>query len=252
MFFASKNLTEVDSINPLIGITCGHQWEDPERYYVNGTYISAITKAGGVPVLIPYMAEQKLSQILDLLDGLLVPGGIDIDARLFNQELHPRSGKIDPLWDQLDIFMIRGALEKNIPVLAICRGCQILNVACGGSMIQDIESQVANPIKHQQQAPKWYGTHSVTITPQSLLQRIFMSNSLRVNSFHHQSVLEIAPGFQVSALASDGVVEAIESVEHDFVMGVQWHPELMVKPNSDSSQLFTAFILATKGVMEGI
>jgi len=233
-------------MRPLIGITCGHQWEEPERFYVNAAYVHCITDAGGTPILIPYMAAHKLRSLLISLDGLLVPGGIDVDARLFNQEIHPKSGIIDPWWDELDITMIQGALELDLPVLAICRGCQVLNVACGGTLIQDIESFVTQPIKHQQQAPKWYATHSISLADNSLLAAIFDASQIQVNSFHHQAVAQVAPGFQISATASDGVIEAIESTMHRFVVGVQWHPELMASRDPIARRLFTQFIAAAE------
>lgn len=231
-------------MNPLIGITCGHQWSDPERFYVNGPYIHGITAAGGIPILVPYLDRAKLEQILDRIDALLVPGGIDVDAKHYNQELHPKSGIINPWWDELDIFMIRGALARNLPLLAICRGCQILNVACGGSLIQDIESFIPQPIKHQQQAPKWYPTHGVTLVSDSHLAEIYGTTILRVNSFHHQAVDQVAPGFRVTAVASDGVIEGIESIKHRFVVGVQWHPELMVSHDPAVQTLFARFTAA--------
>ncbi len=238
---------EVELITPIIGITCGHEWEDTERYYVNAAYIRNIVNAGGVPILIPYMEAEKLEIILNTIDGLLVPGGVDIDAQLFNQEPHPKSGLIDPLWDQLDLTMIRGSLGRKLPILAICRGCQILNVACGGTLIQDVASYVKQPVKHEQQAPKWYATHRINLTKDSLLAEIFLAKQLRVNSFHHQAVAEVAPGFCCSAVASDGVIEGIESIEHKFVIGVQWHPELMVEYNPIFGNLFKQFVMAACG-----
>ncbi len=232
-------------MNPIIGITSGREWELKERYYVNGAYIKAITKASGIPIIIPHMAQKKLESILDIIQGLLIPGGIDIDANLFNQEPHPKSGTIDPLWDQLDMGMIRGALARNLPILAICRGCQILNVACGGTLIQDINAQTECPIKHEQEAPNWYATHGIKLEPDSLLAGIFATNSLRINSYHHQAVAEVAPGFRFSAIAADGIIEAIESIKHEFVIGVQWHPELMVDYYPVFQKLFQRFVMVS-------
>lgn len=209
---------------------------------MNESYITCILAAGGTPVLIPYMDHPRLSLILKLIDGLLVPGGIDIDAQLFNEELHPKSGIIDPWWDKLDVYMIGGAIERKLPILAICRGCQILNVTCGGSVIQDIPSSVSQPLKHHQQAPKWYATHNVTITKGSRLASIFERDVIKVNSFHHQAVGRLAPSFNQTAIASDGIIEAIESNELPFVIGVQWHPELMTVHYPVFQQLFNQFV----------
>ena len=233
-------------MNPLIGITCSHQWEEPRRFYVHTAYVQAVAAAGGIPVLVPYQDDSCLEAILGQIAGLLVPGGSDLDSSHFNQELHPKSGIIDPWRDCLDLAMIRGALARELPILAVCRGSQVLNVACGGSLIQDIESQIQEPIKHQQQAPAWYPTHEVAIEAGSLLARIFETTSLRVNSFHHQALDQIASGFRVSAAAGDGVVEAIESVNHRFVLGVQGHPELMINGDPAMGKLFVHFVGAAK------
>lgn len=227
---------------PIIGITCGHQWKDPERYYVNAGYIDCITAAGGVPILIPYTDEEKLKQIVAKIDGLLLPGGIDIDARLFGEEPHPGCGEIDPRWDQLDSMVIELVRKRQLPILAICRGIQILNVACGGTIIQDIPSQVNQPIKHTQEAPKFHPTHSVRLKPDTILSEMFQANTLWVNSFHHQAVGKVAPGFKASAQSSDGVIEAIENEEHPYMVGVQWHPELMVSHYPKFRELFNRLV----------
>lgn len=231
-------------MKPIIGITCGHQWEGIERYYVNQAYVTSILQAGGIPVLIPYMNVTLLAQMLKQVQGILIPGGIDIDANLFSHDIHPQCGKIDPMWDELDITVIRIALARNLPLLGICRGCQILNVACGGSLIQDIPSQTQSQINHRPEAPKWYATHEISIQPDSKLSQILHTTNTRVNSFHHQAVLQVAPGFQVTAVANDGIIEAIESVEHDYVIGVQWHPELMLDYYPEFKNLFSELIRA--------
>jgi len=233
-------------MNPLIGILCSHQWDGPQRFYVNTAYVQAVAAAGGVPILIPYQEEPKLETILDQIAGLLVPGGVDLDAKYFDQTPHPKSGIIDPWRDQLDLYMIHGALARQLPILAICRGCQVLNAACGGSLIQDIDSQIPQPLKHRQEAPSWYPTHDVAVTADSLLAEIYGTVSLRVNSFHHQAPDRIAPGFRAVARASDGVVEAIESTDGRFVVGVQWHPELMFGHDPGVSRLFERFTAAAR------
>ena len=133
---------------PLIGLVCGHQQQDPNRYYVNSAYIRAVTQSGGTPILIPYMPREQLFTVVDLLDGLLLPGGIDIDPNRFGENPHPKCGEIDPIWDDLDLTVTGMALERDIPILAICRGCQALNVALSGTLVQDIPSQISESIKH--------------------------------------------------------------------------------------------------------
>lgn len=229
-------------MTPVIGVTCGHQWDGTKRHYVNEAYITSVLAAGGLPILIPHMNPNLLLEVIKQVDAVLIPGGIDIDANLFNQEIHPRCGKIDPLWDELDLTVIRAALERDLPLLAICRGCQILNVACGGDLVQDIPSQVKDAINHNPDAPKWHATHDIAVTDDSKLAKLLGTTSIRVNSFHHQAVARIAPGLQVSAVASDGVIEGIESKEHGYVIGVQWHPELMIKHHPVFKSLFTELI----------
>lgn len=230
----------------VIGITCGHSWEAPERFYVNEAYVQQIITAGAIPILIPYMDPEKLKVVVEQIDGLLIPGGNDIDARLFGEEPQPGLGSIDPIWDMLDMTVIRFALSRNLPILGICRGCQILNVTCGGSLIQDIATQVTNPIKHQQLAPKWHGTHDISIASGSKLASVLGVTEIAVNSFHHQAIARIASGFIASAYASDGIIEGIESTQHNCVLGVQWHPELMTSHEPIFTQLFTHLVQSAK------
>ncbi len=227
---------------PLIGITCGHQWQERERYFVNVGYVQNILSSGGTPILIPYMEKHKLMEIMDLIDGLLIPGGIDIDPSLFGQDPHPNCGLIDPIWDELEGHVISTALSRDLPLLAICRGCQILNVVAGGDLIQDISSQVSPAIKHMQQAQKWHATHEIKIEPDSILATTLNTNNITVNSYHHQAVGQVASQFSAVAWANDHIVEAIESREHTYVLGVQWHPELMTNHHPVFHQLFTVLV----------
>lgn len=228
---------------PLIGVVCGHQ-EDPERFYVNAPYLYALQRAGGIPVLICHMPKDDLFTLLPNFSGILLPGGIDIDPSYYGEEPHPDCGRIDPLWDELDTTVARWAMENAVPVLAICRGMQVLNVAAGGTLIQDIPSQLSKHIKHSQHAPKWYATHDIQIEAGSLLDSIIGQQTTRVNSFHHQAVRDVGQGLRVSAFASDGVIEAVEGTGKHFVLGVQWHPEHMVGHYSSAERIFTAFVQA--------
>lgn len=229
---------------PLVGLVCGHQRENPDRYYVNSAYIQAVIAAGGTPVLIPYQPKEQLRRIIHLVDGLVLPGGIDVDPNRYGQNPVVQCGEIDPLWDELDLTAAGFALERDIPILAICRGIQVLNVALGGSLVQDIPSQITDPVKHSQEAPRWYATHDITVQSASLLGEIWGTDSTRVNSFHHQSVGALGRGLRVVATAPDGVIEAVESSEHHFVLGVQWHPELMVDHYPVSRRIFAHFVQA--------
>lgn len=231
---------------PLIGLTCGHQRHNPDRYYVNNAYLKAIINAGGIPLLIPYQPKDQIFQLIDLLDGLVLPGGNDLDPSRYGQNPAIACGEMDPHCDELDLLSAGFALEQGLPILAICRGMQVLNVALGGTLVQDIPTQITDPIKHKQDAPSWYSTHDVAIQSASLLGNIWGNALGKVNSFHHQSVNKLGQGLRIVATAPDGIVEAIESSAHDFVLGVQWHPELMVDHYPSAKAIFERFILAAK------
>lgn len=232
---------------PLIGLTCGHQRENPQRYYVNNAYIQAVLEAGGTPLLIPYQPKERLFPVLEFLDGLVLPGGVDIDPNRYGENPALGCGEIDPFWDELDLTVTGLALERNLPILAICRGCQVLNVVLGGSLIQDIPSQISNPIKHRQQAPRWYATHDISLQTASILGGIWGNAPQRVNSFHHQAIAKVGQGLRVVASAADGVVEAVESSHHRFVLGVQWHPEHMIHHYPVAARIFLRFVQACQG-----
>jgi len=138
---------------PLIGLVCGNHREYPTANFVNRAYIEAILAAGGTAVLIPFQPKENLRQIVDLLAGIVVPGGVDVDPMRYGESPSPGCGKVDPDWDELDLNVLGLALERDLPVLAICRGMQVLNVAYGGSLFQDIASEVDQAIKHRQEAP---------------------------------------------------------------------------------------------------
>jgi putative glutamine amidotransferase len=143
-------------------------------------------------------------------------------------------------------------LENGVPIFAICRGIQVLNVAAGGTLVQDIPSQVSDPIKHQQEAPRWYATHDISIQPGSRLAELAGGRALRVNSFHHQAVRQVGAGLRVAASAPDGIIEAIEGTTSRFVLGVQWHPELMVDHYPTAQKLFDEFVQAARDGQESL
>jgi len=208
----------------LIGLSVNHK-EDTSR--IADTYVNAVVKAGGSPVLIPCITDETvLEEIVSRIDGLILSGGDDIYSPLFGEELHPAVESYDLERDQYEMALVKQAVERQMPVLGICRGCQVINVAFGGSLIQDIPSQVPeSTINHNQEEAREVATHSVRISPESRLHQIAKAEQIMVNSFHHQAVKAVAPGFEAVALAEDGVIEAIESSEEKVILGVQWHPE---------------------------
>ncbi|WP_391207837.1 gamma-glutamyl-gamma-aminobutyrate hydrolase family protein [Psychrobacillus sp. L4] len=204
----------------------------------------AIAKFGGVPLVLPNMVYAGIDTIAEMIDGLLLTGGGDIDPTLFGEEPLQGLGDITPERDAFEIAMIQKMLELNKPILGLCRGAQILNIAVGGDMYQDIYSQIESKLlQHNQQAPRWHGSHFVQVMKGSLLHGIVRAEQFKINSYHHQANRGVPNGFAVSAVSSDGIVEAIESKNHRFVMGLQWHPEyLVLKNDSISASIFTAFI----------
>lgn len=228
-------------MEPVIGITCKHEAEQGQILLEEG-YVRAIEAAGGLPLLLPPLGTAALvARCATVIDGLLLAGGPDIDPVHFGEE--PRgTGTISPLRDHFELSLLAAVLRLGKPVLAICRGVQVLNVAGGGDLYQDILSQCPEALKHMQQAPAWYPTHRVNLAPGSFLARLYGSPSLRVNSFHHQAIRRVAPGYQVAAQAEDGLVEAIEASGPAFVVGVQWHPERMWESDERQARLFRAFV----------
>ena len=246
---AKTGVTAVAEGNaPVIGITCGHDTAGgQDRWFVKAPYIRAVVEAGGVPLLIPPTWDERLLVLcLDRVDGLLLTGGVDVDPALYGQEPHKALGKVDREWDDLDVVAARLALARDMPVLGICRGVQVLNVAAGGTLVQDIASQVKGALAHQQSAPVWEPTHEVTVAEGSRLHALLGVTATAVNSFHHQAVQVVAPGFRAVAHAADGVIEGIESELHRFAVGVQWHPELMAGSDAVQRRLFAGFLAAVR------
>lgn len=231
---------------PVIGITCS--WDDNNgRYYLNSLYARAITAAGGLPVLIPdCLGQDEIGELPSLIDGLLLTGGGDVDPEYFGEEPLPTCGEITPARDAFEIALVKIALAAGMPVLGICRGAQVLNIAAGGDIYQDISTQLKGCFKHNQKAPLWAPTHNIQIQPGTRLENIFQEKVIRVNSFHHQAIRNPAPGFIVCARASDGVVEAIESTQHRFALGVQCHPEGMWEKDTRFLKLFSALVEVAK------
>lgn len=230
---------------PVIGIT-GSYDRDSGRTFLSRYYIQAVEAAGGLPLVIPpILSEAHADKILSFIDGLLLSGGVDVDPLIFGEEPLPAMGDICPRRDQLELSLTRRALAMDMPIFGICRGVQVLNIAAGGGVIQDIGSAIQGAFKHDQLAPRWYGTHTVHTMPGSKLASV-LGGAIVVNTFHHQAVGRVAEDFEMTAWSLDGVVEGIESKKHRFAVGVQCHPECMWDQNPRILALFQAFIEACK------
>ena len=229
-----------------IGITFTPDKDPSLKNSVEMEYIDAIERHGGLPIPVLARNRDSWQDILKLVKGLVLSGGVDVDPYYFDEEPLLGCGQVTPERDKMEILLIKTALAKKLPILAICRGVQVLNIACGGDIYQDLTLKSGRQLEHMQQAPRSYPFHSISIREGTLLGRILgQKNKLRVNSFHHQAVKNPGNGLQVSAVAEDGVIEAIESTLHPFVLGVQWHAEALDAENRPAGgEIFEAFVRA--------
>lgn len=223
---------------PVIGITGNY---DKETCTLAEGYYQSVLKAGGMPLIIPPFQEtDRLCQMLDTIDGIIFSGGGDINPLFFGEEPIKELHSITPERDRQELLLARLAYDRQIPMLGICKGIQTINLALGGTVYQDIHTQMEGTrIKHSQDQDRRYPSHSVQLMPGSIMQRIFGSTTITVNSFHHQACKEAAPCLNATAISPDGVIEAIESNEFKSVLGVQWHPETYIlRQNNDMMPIF--------------
>lgn len=235
-------------MKPIIGIVPAID-EEKGIYFINEDNVTAIEKAGGTPLLIPYMSnKQKIKKIIKIVDGIYLTGGDDIDPTLFGEEPHPHLGVITRGRDDFEIILIKKFIKLNKPILAVCRGSQILNIALGGTMYQDIYEQInTNLLQHSQKAVKHHPSHYVNVEKESLLYKLVGETKIKVNSRHHQANRKLGKGLTVSGRANDGIIEAVESKIHPFILGLQWHPENMaVKGDEPSIKIYEGFISACR------
>ncbi|MFM1652881.1 gamma-glutamyl-gamma-aminobutyrate hydrolase family protein [Brevibacillus sp. B_LB10_24] len=237
---------------PVIGITGGYVKHNAfmEGVYVHHDYHRSVAAAGGIPIVLPFLNPEAALEAAALCDGVILSGGEDVDPLYYGEEPHPQLGYTTRERDEAEIALIRHALEHSIPLLAICRGVQILNVTLGGTLIQDIPSQWSDPLQHSQKVERGRDTHAVAIEPGSWLAEILGAMRIRVNSLHHQALKEVADDLKVAASASDGIIEAVEYTGSSFAVGVQWHPESMAATNPLMKRLFEAFIIRCKKQQE--
>jgi len=238
-------------LKPLIGIPTRSQIDgDVTRYSGLATYTRAVDLAGGAPVLIPLaLDESTLRVIFDRLDGLLFQGGVDVHPGSYGEPVEPFCGEIDAVRDATELMLLRWALAEKKTMLGICRGIQMMNVAAGGSLFQDIPAQLGSSIQHQHVKgnPYSFHAHSIKIDAPSKLAQALGATRIETNSLHHQSLKKIAPGFHVVARAPDGVIEGIEADDGHFALGVQFHPEWMVDDDARMIGIFNAFVHAIEG-----
>ena len=231
---------------PVIGITVDSEqpggYSKFPWYALRENYASAVTRAGGLPMLLPNETVH-VARFLDRIDALVVTGGaFDVDPALFGADARHPSVSTKPGRTEFEAAVTRGALKRDMPVLGICGGQQLLNVVLGGTLIQHIPDQIKDALAHEQPNPRDEPGHAVTVVPDTLLHRIAGTTELAVNSAHHQAADTVGDGVVVDAVAPDGVIEGIEAPGYAFCLGVQWHPEFSIDPADD--KIFDALIAA--------
>lgn len=238
-------------MKPLIGIPTRSLTLDDNllRYAGLDTYTRAVDLAGGAPVLIPLgLSTATLRSLFDRMNGLLFQGGVDVHPKAYGEDVAPYCGEIDEARDATELALLRWAFAENKPVLGICRGIQMMNVAAGGSLYQDLPAQMPGSLPHQHVKGKPYDFHAhlIEIDGDSKLANALGATHLEVNSLHHQALKQVAPGFRVVARAPDGVIEAIEATNGQFALGVQFHPEWMLDDDARMLGIFKTFVQAIR------
>ena len=237
---------------PRIGITMRIELET-NRFYLSRYYSEAVEAAGGLPVNIPLIPRADyIAGVMDSLDGVLLPGSdSDMDPQRYGHEPHQQLGFVHPLKDETDLLVLAEIEKRRLPLFAICYGIQSLNVSRGGTLIQDIASQVPKAIKHEQGVPRDRHSHRVRILEDSMLGKLAGAEDAPVNSHHHQAIETLGRELVATAWATDGIVEAVEDPRSDrFVLGVQWHPELGWEQDELSRALFERFVAEARQFME--
>ncbi len=240
---------------PVIGIATQTLEEIPDElprcWVMSQQYVRVLVAAGAVPWIIPLIENDltTLRGIYDRLDGVFLPGGVDLDPAAYDEAPNNLVGRTDPARDEIELSLTRWALEDGKPLLAVCRGIQVVNVAAGGTVHQDIATELPGAIKHDYfprrgQYSRDLLVHEVEVAEGSRLASLLQSSTVRVNSMHHQGIKRLAPGLRPTAYAPDGLIEGLELPNGQFLVAVQWHPEALVERDPRMQRLFTAFIQA--------
>jgi len=232
-------------MKPVIGITT-YTGEGSAYYSVNSTYIDSVFAAGGIPVQIPVIDDEKdFESYMNILDGIIFTGGIDISPLTYGENPVSKINAISSRRDAYEIRLFKKAYADNMPIMGICRGNQLVNVALGGSLYQDINAQIPGSYGHfPDMASMDELYHSVDFVKGSKLHQIFGAEKMNVNSFHHQAIKKLGDGLVISAMSEDGIVEGVEAADSRFLIGVQWHPEGLTKRCPIFLKLFESLVSA--------
>lgn len=218
----------------------------PHSWVMNHRYFTALTEVSGAPFMVPLLEDERsLRALYERMDGLFLAGGVDVDPGSYGQERHEQCGRTDPDRDRVELLLARWALADGMPVFGVCRGMQVINVGCGGSLLQDCAAQYPGSIKHDYFPTagheRDYLAHAVRVEGGTRLAEVYGSTEVRVNSMHHQGIERLGEGLRSTAWAPDGLIEALEGEGSAFVLGVQWHPEMLVEKDPGTRRLFQAF-----------
>ncbi|HEV7839572.1 MAG TPA: gamma-glutamyl-gamma-aminobutyrate hydrolase family protein [Gemmatimonadaceae bacterium] len=249
------------AVRPVIGVTTQTLEEIPDElprcWIMSQRYVRTLTQSGAVPWIVPLMDDpETLRAIYDRVDGIFLPGGVDIDPLSYHESRTSVCGRVDTDRDRTEIMLADWAMKDRKPILAVCRGAQLLSVAAGGTLYQDLDTEYPGAIKHDYFPKKGVSTrqdlvHSVDVVANTRLSRVLGTNTVLVNSMHHQGIKRLAPTLIANAFAPDGLIEGVESVADNFVLGVQWHPEDLADSEPKMRRLFDAFIEAAAGWRAG-
>ncbi len=232
-------------MKPLIGIVPSVDSEGTGSFFP--AYIKAIELAGATPIVLPYTeSEETLTRLIDLCGGILFIGGGDIEPRRYGEAPSPKLGETTPLRDELELRVFELVMKKNKPIMAICRGAQLVNVALSGSLIQDINSEYKTDISHRQNEDKFEYSHDVILNEGEALNLLIGKKRIPANSFHHQAVKRLGKGLCVTAVAEDGIIEAFKHDSYPYLHAYQWHPERLCQKDEDQLKLFKDFVKASQ------
>jgi putative glutamine amidotransferase len=232
-------------LRPAEGAHFAHHSEPPRRMLALGvTYLDAVAAAGGIPVILAPLPARRLEAIIERLDGVCLSGGPDVEPGTYGAGAHPELGPTEPEVDLFELGLARAARRRGLPILAICRGMQVLNIARGGTLVQHLPD-ISDEIQHRQTEPASQPTHGVALAPDTKLARIAGSERIDVNSFHHQAIDRLGAGLEPVAWSADGVIEAVEAPGDAFTLGVQWHAECLTE-RPEQAGLFTRLVDAAE------
>ena len=238
--------------SPIIGITTGYAEDGRPTCALPAAYVDSVLLAGGLPVLLPPVeGEGLVGRLLDRVSGVLFAGGADVDPAAYGAEPHRKTALLHPRRNSFELALARLAARRSVPMMGICLGCQMLNVALGGTLYQHIPDQIASPLPHSPGQPGERVYHQVTIDPNSHLAAILGTTALEVNSSHHQSIRGLAPELRAVAWSRDGVIEAAEARDQRFIVAIQWHPENLAAERPQHRALFEALVAAAREHPEG-